>query len=367
MSLHRHIARILWGSEPKLRRMLTYWAATGVFYFICIGVLWLQVGTGAALRSSAMILTTAYLAGLLLFYCLIRASVAFGLPAWRLACFQAVFAIVGSLAAYAMVGPTRGAVLATLLVVVVFCAFSLRARQTNLLSGFAIVALGATIGWLVKRDPLHFPLDVELTHFAFATSSLLAVALLTGELSKLRLRLKQQKNDLVRAMATIRTLATIDELTSLANRRHMHEVLSDQERRQSALRQPICMALLDIDFFKNVNDRYGHAGGDAVLRAFAASACAGLRSADVLARWGGEEFLLLLPDTDLAEAVLVLSRMAESIWAMRFPDLDPELRVSFSAGVVVRLPRELFADAIRRADEAMYQAKAGGRDRIVAA
>ena len=100
-------------------------------------------------------------------------------------------------------------------------------------------------------------------------------------------------------METIRTLATMDELTSLANRRHMNEVLGAEERRKGMPSRRVCIALLDIDFFKNINDRYGHAGGDAVLRTFAAAARAELRANDVLARWGGEEFLLLLPDTGL--------------------------------------------------------------------
>jgi diguanylate cyclase len=92
--------------------------------------------------------------------------------------------------------------------------------------------LGATMVWLVRRDPLQFPLQVEVVHFGVASASLLAVSLLTGEMSKLRVRLKRQKEELVTALATIRTLATIDELTSLANRHHMNEVLGAEERRE---------------------------------------------------------------------------------------------------------------------------------------
>jgi diguanylate cyclase len=367
MSLQSRIVAILLGSEPKLRRMLSYWAATGVLYTVFIGLLWVQVVFGATSRDAVLALSVVGTGGLLVFYGLIRASVALGLTPWRLAFYQAQFAIACNVAAYAVVGPIRAALLMTLLVVFVFCAFSLRPRETKQLSVFAIVALSAVIAWLVNLDPQNFPLYVEVTHLAIAASSLVAVAVLTNELSKLHLRLKRQKDDLIEAVDTIRTLATVDELTSLATRRHMHEVLSEEERRQATLGQPICMALLDIDFFKNVNDRYGHAGGDAVLRTFAGSASSELRAADVLARWGGEEFLLLLPDTELPEAVMVLDRIAKRICAMRFPEVDPALRITFSGGVVARLTREPFADAIRRADEAMYRAKRGGRDRIVAA
>jgi diguanylate cyclase (GGDEF)-like protein len=143
-------------------------------------------------------------------------------------------------------------------------------------------------------------------------------------------------------------------------------LLGAEERCEHLRGQPVCIALLDIDFFKRVNDRYGHAGGDAVLRAFAGAARAGLRTGDVLARWGGEEFLLMLPDTALAEATLVLRRMAERIKAMRIAEFDRDLAITFSGGLVERGGGEPFAATILRADRARYVAKSSGRDRGVA-
>jgi diguanylate cyclase (GGDEF)-like protein len=227
--------------------------------------------------------------------------------------------------------------------------------------------LGTAMLWLVARDPLHFQPQVEAVHFALAASSLLAVALLTGEMSKLRVRLKRQKEELLAAVATIRTLATIDELTALANRRHMNEVLGAEERREAAAAQPVCIALLDIDFFKRINDCHGHAGGDAVLRSFAGAARAELRAGDVLARWGGEEFLLMLPATGLAEATAVLRRMAARVGAMQIGEVDSGLTITFSAGLAERNGAEPFADTISRADRAMYIAKSSGRNKVVPA
>ncbi|MGZ8304506.1 MAG: GGDEF domain-containing protein, partial [Telluria sp.] len=170
--------------------------------------------------------------------------------------------------------------------------------------------------------------------------------------------------DLLAAMTTIRNLATLDELTSLANRRHMNEVLVEQERRQEAAGVHTCIVLIDLDFFKSVNDRYGHAAGDAVLRAFSTAARAELRSQDVLARWGGEEFLLLLPGTALAQAILVVERMAERVAAAPMTEVASDLRVTFSAGLAQRLHGEPFAETITRADKALYNAKSTGRNRI---
>jgi diguanylate cyclase (GGDEF)-like protein len=261
----------------------------------------------------------------------------------------------------------RGALLMIMLVVMVFCTFAMRPRATLGLCAAAIGMLGLTMALLVARDPVTFPQRVELMHFALAACSLLAVTLLTGEMNKLRAGLKAQKQELQAALGQIRTLATVDELTSLANRRYMNEVLANEERRQSVPEQPLCIALLDIDFFKNVNDRFGHHGGDNVLRTFAAAARAELRAGDLLARWGGEEFLLLLPDTGVAEALPVLRRMAERVRAVEVPGVDMERDLTFSAGLVERVEDEPFADTISRADGAMYQAKGSGRDKVVTA
>ncbi len=365
MSLRSKLGRLFVGSDPKLRRLLRYWAATGVLYAVCMLMMWAQIRNGAADRTAGTVLTWFCGAAVFACYVLIRASKVLRILPWQLAALQALIALGGNVAAYSLAGPIRGASLMVMLVVIVFCSFALRPRETLTLCAFTILALSGTMAWMVRHDPLRYPLDVEAVHFLLATISLLAVAVLTGEMSKLRVRLKKQKEELLAAVATIRTLATIDELTSLANRRHMNEVLGAEERCQPSPDQPVCIALLDIDFFKSVNDRYGHAVGDAVLRTFAGAARAELRSGDVLARWGGEEFLLMLPATALSEATLVLRRMAERVGAMRIPELGHELTITFSAGVVERSGGEPFADTISRADRAMYIAKSSGRNQVI--
>ena len=361
----RKLSDLLFSADPRLRRLLGYWAGSGLFYLVSIGVLQLEVRAGGASARGAFLLSWFGVAGVLVFFALVRASLVLRIAPWQLAVLQALFALVCNIGAYVVTGPIRGATLMVLLVVMVFCTFSLRPRATLGLCGTAIGALGLSMWWLAVHDPLHFPPHVELMHFAIISCSLIAVTLLTGEMSKLRSRLKQQKQELMAAMGKIRTLATVDELTSLANRRYMNEVLSAEERRHGAPDRAMCIALLDIDFFKNVNDRYGHAGGDSVLRTFAAAARAELRAADMLARWGGEEFLLMLPETEVAEAKLVLRRMAERVREIRIAELDMERDVTFSAGLVQRIAGEPFAETIKRADKAMYEAKASGRNKVV--
>jgi diguanylate cyclase (GGDEF)-like protein len=362
--LHR-LAGLLCGTDAGLHRMLTYWAATCILYFVCISLLLVQVAQGLTKPSAAHGLTAFGACGALTFYLLIRLNARLMLAPDQLAVSQAVFSLMCAIWAYAICGPLRAAMLMMTVVIIVFCMFALRPRQTLMLSAGAILGTGVTMWWLQAHDPVRFPPITEAITFGYLVGALVSTALLSGEMSKLRSRLGYQKRELSEALDTIRILATVDELTSLVNRRHMNEVLKAEENRQES-DADTCIALLDIDFFKQFNDRYGHATGDAVLRCFSSAARASLRANDVLARWGGEEFLLLLPYTTADDARAVLERMAERVRAMMVPGLDGD-QISFSAGLATRRAGEPCADVISRADNALYQAKDAGRDRIVAA
>lgn len=363
----RDIGRFLLSDDPRLRLLMGYWTGSALLYLLSMGLLYLQVRAGTAHVQGSEALSWFALTGVLFFFVLVRVSTQVHITPRQLAVMQAVFAILCTVGAYAVTGPIRGASLMVLLVIIVFCAFSLRPLATLGLTAFALSVLAITMAVLVKHAPATHPVHDELMHFAICAGTLFAVAILTGEMSKLRTRMNRQKEELLAAMGKIQTLATIDELTSLANRRYMNEVLMAAERRQGDAGENVCLALLDIDFFKSVNDSYGHAGGDAVLRNFAAAARTQLRTGDLLARWGGEEFLLLLGDTGIEEAGRILCRMADAVRAVDMPDLDIHRSITFSAGLAQRAPGEPFAETISRADKAMYEAKATGRNRIVRA
>jgi diguanylate cyclase (GGDEF)-like protein len=360
MRLLRPLTRLLFGTTPKMRRVMTYWASTALVYGFCLIILNRQQTTDGVPQLLSQLVIVLGLAGLLIFYILLRCAPRFNIPNWKLALRQAQFAILIDLALYSVLDTLRGSMLIGLPVVIVFCAFSLRPRQTIVLSACAIAGLAATMTALVLSNPERYPVYTESVYFALTTFGMVSVTAITGELHRLRAQL-------VNAVDTIRTLATTDELTLLANRRHMRELLAIEEQRRAACPHHVCVALIDIDFFKAINDKYGHGVGDAVLKSFAREAGATLRSADTLARWGGEEFLLLMPDTRLDEAMGVIERMVARIAAMHVTDIAPELRITFSAGVAASLPQERFDEAIHRADEAMYRAKAKGRNCVLAA
>jgi diguanylate cyclase len=365
MSSIHELSQSFASSDEKIRRQVAYWMATVGLYSICVGLLWLEAWAGNVATGPAIWLTASISGGVLIFYFLIRASKHLHLRPAQLATYQGNFAIVCIVAAYAISGPIRGAALVLLLVVLVFCAFTLKPGKSRRMSLFAIVLLGMTMIWMVSSNPEQFKPRLELAHFLLAATMMLVVAYLTGELNMLRVRLQEQKEELAVALMRIQVMATRDELTSLANRRYMSDILEQEERRHNTQGLPVCIALIDIDLFKQINDTYGHAAGDEVLRKFAQRAQVALRTGDVLARWGGEEFLLLLPDTDLHAAEQILQRLQEQIASLDFSDIGNGMRVTFSCGLVALGEQEPIDEAVRRADHAMYRAKSAGRNRVV--
>ena len=365
MSLPPSLVQALVGTSPRLQRQVLYWAITLGLYAVCVLLLEVEVASGAAAAQPVAWLVAAIAIGALLFYLPVRASEQLGLPPALLAMAQAVYAIACVVAAYAVIGPDRGCTLAILLVVLLFCVFALTPRQSRAMGLFAIVLLGSVMLVMNRLEPQRYEARQEWVHFTLAASMLAAVSFLTGQLSKLRGKLKAQKTELADALARIQEMATRDDLTLLANRRHMNELLAYAKQRHERTGRTLCVALLDIDWFKRVNDTHGHAVGDQVLRDFAQHALAAVRATDVLARWGGEEFLLMLPDTELGAATQVLARIRAKIADMRTAAGDARLQVTFSAGLTASRPHEPVGGAIERADRAMYAAKAAGRNRIV--
>jgi len=159
-------------------------------------------------------------------------------------------------------------------------------------------------------------------------------------------------------------MATTDNLTGLANR-HALELLLEQASRE-ALRQrsPLSAILLDIDHFKEINDKHGHLSGDAVLQGLAATLRTNLRSADIACRWGGEEFLIILKGTDLSAATNVANTLRAKIEQQQHELRLGRVSTTISAGVVAFRPEESQESFIARADHLLLQAKEEGRNRV---
>ena len=144
----------------------------------------------------------------------------------------------------------------------------------------------------------------------------------------------------------------------------MLDALARERSRAERLREPFSICLLDIDHFKSVNDTLGHAAGDAVLHELPSVAGQGLRGVDVFGRFGGEEFLLVLPGTDLEGARLVAERVRAAIEAAQFPGVPAGRRITVTLGVAERAAGEDIRTLLKRADRALYAGKGAGRNRV---
>jgi diguanylate cyclase (GGDEF)-like protein len=180
------------------------------------------------------------------------------------------------------------------------------------------------------------------------------------------LRLRALRDELAHRNAELEEMARTDVLTGLANRRHADDVLRATIASARRHGRDLCVVLVDIDRFKSVNDLHGHAAGDAVLRVVASRLAAGLREEDTAARWGGEEFLLLLPDSGDAGVVAERLRAAVAADPVRI-DEALTIPVTASFGWACWTGGETAETLVARADAALYAAKDGGRDRVVSA
>ncbi|WP_101048221.1 GGDEF domain-containing protein [Macromonas nakdongensis] len=161
-------------------------------------------------------------------------------------------------------------------------------------------------------------------------------------------------------------VASHDLLTGVLNRKGLLEVANRELSRAERMGIDVCLAVLDIDDFKKINDEHGHLTGDGALKHLADVSRRSLRPHDSVARYGGEEFVVLLPDTELEEAVAVITRLQRELTTHLFLEGDKRLLITFSAGVTRMVGTESSTDALNRADQAMYAAKRAGKNRVVA-
>lgn len=180
------------------------------------------------------------------------------------------------------------------------------------------------------------------------------------------LRIKRAHDEVNTAKARLEQLAVRDELTGLYNYRYLHTRLSEEFKRAERYRDPLACAMIDIDHFKDFNDRFGHDVGDQVLAEVSARLRGAVREIDVVARYGGEEFLLVLPSTHFAGALAVADRVWRAVGEVPFTIGEQEHRVTISVGVALYPSRDVKSkdQLLKAADKALYQAKDDGRDRI---
>jgi len=259
---------------------------------------------------------------------------------------------------------SRGVLLLIYIIILLFGIFRLNTRSFLYLSVFTLLTYGGDIALLHRLRPQGVNFHIEYLQWIVLALVLIAFSTLGGHISSLRQNLSISKSKQAKYIETIHEMAIRDELTGTYNRRHVLELLDFEKNRSSRGGGIFCLAMLDIDHFKNVNDRYGHLAGDAVLRAVATMIENTLRQTETCGRYGGEEFLIVMTQTDIKGALICAERMRTKIENALFPDLGSDFKITVSIGLSEYRIREDVEKIISRADEALYRAKKGGRNRV---
>jgi diguanylate cyclase (GGDEF)-like protein len=271
--------------------------------------------------------------------------------------------------AFTWLAPEAGVMfLCTLFVVFGFSSLRSTPRQTMMI--WTTMALGLALLFLLTDKPISMPHKTYLERVATMLVFILTIGrcMFVGMFSSsMKQSLYQSGLKLKEAYKRIEELAELDELTGAFNRRCIMRMLDEEIARARRGGSPCSIALIDLDWFKRINDAYGHPTGDEVLRTFAITMFANIRSVDRFGRYGGEEFLLVLPDMATDHGVRALDRLRAIIADLDWSAFAAGMTVTISAGVATLNPDESPDTLLARADNALYAAKARGRNRIASA
>lgn len=363
----RFVLDVLLGRESRQRGYVLRTLLAAFSYLLGVLIAEVAVSIGVADLRPARVFQGAALTAGLISYAMVRWGWTrdFRDPAMTMT--QMLVGQTMAVVAYVMLHEFRGALIGLSVAVTSFGTFSLSRERQWAMSLYALLTMGAGMLWMSVHAPVNFPPEVEAVHFLILLTLQFMAALLGAQFGEMRRRLRSRKRELEAALDRIQELANRDSLTGLYNRRYAQELIDHHVHLKDRNGRPLALALIDLDHFKQVNDEHGHAMGDRVLQVFAQQARQATREADVVARWGGEEFLIVMPETSAEGAALLVERLREALTTVCVSDEVPALRIAFSAGVTAHGMGESTDQAVHRADQALYEAKSAGRHRSVVA
>ena len=363
----QRVRDVVLSSNPR-RRTLVGMALLALVLMACSAGVMLMIAAASSEVDAVAVQWWAAISvgGLMVMTAFIRSGATAGLADPSLTVPQMVWTITSGAVAYVLAGDARGVVPSVLAMILFFGTFGLSVAEVIGIGIYALLAFACAVAATTRYNAGPFG-------YLDAAYALMVLIVLGGSIAlnlriqRIRARLREQREALAHALAVNRELATRDELTGLPNRRAMQDLMGLEHRRSVRSGRPMLLAQLDIDHFKRINDAHGHATGDRALQAFASVVRASVRDTDVLARWGGEEFVLLLSETRLDDARDLLERLRHAVATMEIPHTDGTLRMTVSIGVAVHLPGDTVDLTLERADQALYTAKSLGRNRIAVA
>jgi len=354
------------GQDPGMRRHVLYVLVTLIPYMVTTGVIWQSALLGVMARQTAWELTWISVGIFIGVFTLVRSGWTRRFKDPVLTFPHALLSLSCCVLAYTQLGDHRANVMILMAQTIVMSMFRLQPVQVLQLGLYNTALLAAAVVGLSMHDPQRYRLTLGLAHFLVGGSTLLTLSLIGKWVSDIRVRISRQANELTEALHIVQKMATTDMLTGAMNRRVMSDLAESEIKLCERSGTTMCVALIDLDHFKQVNDQHGHHAGDLVLRSFAQHAQSQLRQVDKLARWGGEEFLLMLPHANEQDSLAALERLRLGLEGLSF-DGHAHLKVTLSAGIARAQPGESLENLIERADMALYKAKQQGRNRCVLA
>lgn len=364
LSLWQRLGDVVLSTEPRRRALVRMVLLSLVLMMASAAVMLMVADAGKAINIVAIQWWAAMsVGGLLVMTATIRSGMSAQLRDPSLTLPQMVWTITSGAVAYVLAGEARGLVPSVLAMILFFGTFGLTVAEVVGIGVYAMLAFVCAIGIGTRFNGTPFGyLDTAYALMVFIVMS--GSIALNLRIQRIRQRLREKRQALADALRINRELAARDELTGLLNRRAMWELVELEYRRSLRSGRALLLAQLDIDHFKPINDSHGHATGDRALQAFANVVKACVRDTDVLARWGGEEFVLMITDTESDHARELLERIRLAVAALEIPHAKGTLRMTVSAGLAQHRPGDTLDHTLERADQALYTAKALGRNRV---
>lgn len=358
------LVKLVFGPDRATRARTGVILLCALMYAICCSAAFYAAEVGMMRDFAPKLLLATTIPCYTAFYVLVRSGRTRTMRDPNLMIPQQSFSLLAIAFAYTAIGPyDRGLVLVLIALVMVFGMYTHQPRQAAFAGVLAMVLLAMCMGVLSHIDPVYYPPTLELLRFELMIGTLPPLILAAYQISAWRNRLAQQRRELRDTLEKVQALASRDALTGLYNRRHMQDRLVDSAKRHERYGERFTVVLVDLDHFKRINDVHGHRVGDEALMAFASAATLALRESDTVGRWGGEEFLFILPNTSPTKALVALDRLRAALQHCSISSRVPGLRVAFSAGVAQHDLAAPVHRTLERADQALYQAKTAGRNR----
>ena len=338
---------------------------SSLVFLICACLIAYLSSIGIVDKRSGQILYAIFTATNLFFYLILRSGVNMHFTDHALVLPQTLVALTCVSFAYIITNEAHSGTLLLVGLVLVFGIFNTTQRRALITSFYAVFVMGLAMLYKSWDDPQLYPPQIEFANFVILVSVVFTISLLGSQLDVMRQTLKRQKTDLSDALGRISEMATRDVLTGLINRRKMRQNLTDYIALNQRQMADFSIALIDLDYFKQVNDTYGHSVGDEVLCNFSIEAERVLRETDIIARWGGEEFLVLMPHITPDAPSIAIERLRIALEKYQVSPSTPNLRITFSAGMTVYRSGESMDNVMERADKLLYKAKAAGRNQLL--